>query len=271
MLILIRGGDPGNFSNNTVVVQSEFILFMENNKKNNQEQEFFAQKIKEQESTAEEIVKKIMALNAKTNWEKLRDGYLKISKNKEFSGSQRKQLEWMIQIDFLFRYFIIAFQYLDKDDIQKRVEKEYPSWTGYENQYWIFYHYEAYCNFLYAYLEALGAFLREFFSINGAPNLSKIAEDPRVKSIITNQTTKETMGDLITNFINNEFIKEIVDERTEVVHKYGLPRFVHKEPYMQKWDELIKKMTDKIKNANKVIGDFHNAISAVILKQTEVN
>lgn len=221
-------------------------------------------KKQEQESLAE----KIMA-NIKTNWENLLDHYLKISKDKKLSGSQRKQLEWMIQIDFMFRYFAITIQYLDKDDIQKRVEEEYPFWTGYENQYWIFYHYEAYCNFLYAYQQALGAFLREFFSINRAPTLSEIAKDPRLKLIIINQETKESAGDLIANFASNGIIKEMISERGEMVHRYGLYRFKHHEPIMQKWDEFIKKMADKIRNANKIISSFHDVISGFILKQVD--
>lgn len=247
---------------------------MENDKKINRGQESLeslVKKIQDQEIIAGKIVKKIMAIDTKTPWEKLLNNYLKISKDKKLSESQEKQLEWMIQIDFMFRYFSIALRYLDKDDIQKRVEGEYPCWTGYENQYWIFYHYETYCNFLYAYQQALGAFLREFFFINKAPTLSEIAKDPRLKSIIIDKTTKKTAGDLITDFVNNEIVKEMINERGEVVHKYGLPRFKHKEPYMQKWDEFIRKIADKIRNANGIVGGFHDAISAVILKQTGTN
>ena len=217
---------------------------------------------KEQKCLAEMIM-----ANTKTNWENLLNHYLKAFKDKKLSESQEKQLKWMIQIDYMFRYFAVAILYLEKNDIQKRVEEEYPLWTGYENQFWIFYHYEAYCNFLYTYQQALGSFLREFFSINKKATLSKIAEDPRLRSIIINQKTKENAGDLIAAFANNQIIKAMIDERGEGIHEYGLWRFRHKEPHMQRWDEFIKKMADKIRNANKIIGSFHDKISVLILQQ----
>lgn len=200
------------------------------------------------------------------NWKRLIDYYFEKQKRKEISDKEKKCLKSLINIDTLLERFNIARQYLDKDKIQKEVEEMYPSRTGYENLSWILYHYEAYGNFLYSYQEAWGNFLREFFDINRRPELSQIADDPRLRFVI-NSEDEELASDVIRSFISNSKIRTIIDDRGESVHRYGEYRFAIQETATQSWKKLISKKDNLIEDASGTINEFNKKISRAILNK----
>ncbi len=205
----------------------------------------------------------------KDPWKEMLDYLLKKLKSEEISESEHKQLKFCIHIDKLLEYLKVANRYLENPlEIQEKVEQIYPFWTGYENMYLIFYHYDTFANFLYAYKEAWANFLRELYLINKAPHLKNVANSNQIKLVKQKTKSGQTMRDLIDSFLDDSHIKRVESDRTDTVHIFGENISKYKEIQTQDWNKLIKKIQKPMQSATNALLKFNNEISQLICKET---
>ncbi|HDP69540.1 MAG TPA: hypothetical protein ENN38_01855 [Actinobacteria bacterium] len=204
----------------------------------------------------------------KDPWKEILDYLLKKLKSREISESELKQLKFCIHIDELLEYLKIADRYLENSlEIQEKVEQIYPFWTGYENEYLIYYHYDAFANFLYAYKEAWANFLRELYFINKASNLKDVANSNQIKLVKQKTKSGQTMKGLIVSFLDDSLIKKVESDRTDTVHIYGENTLNCEETRTQNWGDLIKKTRKTMQSATNVLLTFNSEMSQLICKE----
>lgn len=198
-------------------------------------------------------------------WAKLNNYYLSKFKNKSIGDKEKREFDYLAHLEFLLEYFNIALSYLSDRKIQKEVEERYPNYTGYENQYWIFYHYENFGNWLYSYTLTWAGYLREVLNITKAgEGLIKLADNPKITAIVWKPKANKTLGDLIREFLKPHQIKKILNDRHNALHQQGFWRRRRLEPLAQDWKNLIKDLKSHMTNAGVFINWFHNRASQLI-------
>src|SRR6266403_3596344 len=126
---------------------------------------------------------------------------LEKQKIKTITPTEKKVMEFYLQVYLLMQYFDIAASYCEAKKIQAEVEERYPGWTGYENYAWYTYHYESLGNALYSYTQACESIL----------NLLK-------KKSSTFPKDGETY---LKDFIAEATIDKILKDRHDSVHQFG--------------------------------------------------
>ncbi|MBU1323190.1 hypothetical protein KKE48_04035 [Patescibacteria group bacterium] len=126
---------------------------------------------------------------------------LEKQKSKTITLVEHKVLKMYLQLEVLKNYFQISVNYCKTDKIIKEVKFQYPAWTGYENCYWYTYHYDSFGNSLYSYTQIY----------RGILNLLKKKDE----------NFPENGINYLNQFIENETIAKILNDRHDSVHQFG--------------------------------------------------
>ena len=175
---------------------------------------------------------------------------LEKQKLKTITLTEKKVMEFYLQVYLLMQYFDIATSYCKSKKIQAEVVEKYPSWTGYENYAWYTYHYESLGNALYSYTQACESIL----------NLLKKKDSSFPKD-----------GNIyLTDFIADSTIEKILLDRHDSVHQFGKWRNeIAGELSIQDWKSAEAKIVPVIISARDKAKVFETKLIDFINKQIQ--
>ena len=170
---------------------------------------------------------------------------------KTITSVQEKVLDLYLQIDVLRQYFDIVLNYCKTSKIQKEVEEMRPAWSGYENYYWYTYHYDTFGNALYSYAEIYKSILNLL-----AKNIHEFPNDGKI---------------WLDNFIADDLIEEMLDDRHDSVHQVGKWRSrISNELSLQDWKKAEEIIVVPLAKAHRRVIVFDKKITEFINEQLQL-